>query len=952
LPRLPTTARSLAALLRPLLARAGGLASLALAAAGPGLAEPSPSIEYRSLPELLEMGSRALAAGDFAAASAAFRSIETTYSEEPEWRDGRLPRRLLPLSGFASYKAGAYEAAVATLDNFLGHYSDSYKAASFARYLRAAALEKAGREADAIEAFRQFREASRSPGQRAVAAAREGRLLARAGDAEAAIDLLASAGAGEEAAPAQTRARLSAIQLCLKTGQPERAAALLLERPWKAEAMPEVAVLSMLAFRLGDALMEARKPAQALRAYRLVWPRAALVEAQQAKLRALEERFRRRRGRLGMEGQIWEDFYSQLLAALRAQLEALEATEAYDDGLLLRRGQAYLQTGRSEEARLCFERLARDEEAPLARQAHYLWILAARDEGDLGGAATIAEAYLESYPSDPAIGSVLHLVGVSRLEAGRYVEAIDALEAAFAALEDAETRAVCLYQTGYCHAQLESYAAARESFARVGAAFPEAPIAPRAALWLGLTHFLEGSFEKARAWFADLEKRGAGGALHSEIVFRHAAALRGLGRWKEALDKVNRLLGEDAPFARRAEALVLKGDAARALGRLEEAVQAYLATPAEWPDLRHYAVLQAGEVLQRQGKGKEARRLLARHAQGDLRPRHGGGAYLAWAECLRAAGQAEKAAEIARRGRERYGEAPACPDMLALIEFAADLAADTRAGRIAWLEAAREDARRAGQPLLASRLALARAGEFRRGGQPKRADASLLELAGHVEPEAESPETLAHVGNVLAALGSPEGTALLQDALDRFPDSPYADLCYLGLGRAAMERGNAAMALGWLSRIDWDLLEPAFAPPARFLLAEAQRAQGDAAAARETLERLLADRAAASDDKARALLELGNLLAAQTKLKEAVACYQRVYTLYPANESIVAECYLGAAALLVELGESAIAMRTCREFLEQRRLAREPAFAKAKRLLETLQARNAEPAPPQAETSS
>ncbi|MEM9158292.1 MAG: hypothetical protein AAGB46_04520, partial [Verrucomicrobiota bacterium] len=65
----------------------------------------SSDVVYDTLPSLLQNGISAFEAGDYPSASSNFLRIQEVYSNEPDWVGTDLPRRILPLSGFASLKA-------------------------------------------------------------------------------------------------------------------------------------------------------------------------------------------------------------------------------------------------------------------------------------------------------------------------------------------------------------------------------------------------------------------------------------------------------------------------------------------------------------------------------------------------------------------------------------------------------------------------------------------------------------------------------------------------------------------------------------------------------------------------------------------------------------------------------------------------------------------------------
>ena len=106
-PSPPRLSGPLAALAIALTAAPGMVHELAAASRRGESTPAAPAITMtEALPVLLQRGVEAFAASDYATAAAAFAQVERDYGAEPEWQNGRLPHRLLPLRGFAELRAG------------------------------------------------------------------------------------------------------------------------------------------------------------------------------------------------------------------------------------------------------------------------------------------------------------------------------------------------------------------------------------------------------------------------------------------------------------------------------------------------------------------------------------------------------------------------------------------------------------------------------------------------------------------------------------------------------------------------------------------------------------------------------------------------------------------------------------------------------------------------------
>ncbi|NEQ67210.1 MAG: hypothetical protein F6K21_17220 [Symploca sp. SIO2D2] len=126
-------------------------------------------IVYETLPSLLSSGVEAFEAGDFSAASDHFTRIQNSYADEPLWADSDLPIRILPLSGLASLRSQRYAESLAAFDLFLDHHAQSTEQSNFILYLKAQALQQMDASEDALLAYQDFKDASKSRDERAIA---------------------------------------------------------------------------------------------------------------------------------------------------------------------------------------------------------------------------------------------------------------------------------------------------------------------------------------------------------------------------------------------------------------------------------------------------------------------------------------------------------------------------------------------------------------------------------------------------------------------------------------------------------------------------------------------------------------------------------------------------------------------------------------------------------------
>lgn len=890
----------------------------------------SQNIEYATLGQLIEQGTQSFANGNYANAAAAFGNIQALYSLEPEWTEGYLPRKLLPLTGFAALKAGFYEQSIGAFELFLDEYADNYSQKSFSEYALALALKQQGKPTAAIEQFARFRANTQSPSHEAIAGIQEAALLVESGKSEAALELLVDLASGERADRTKVQARLAAIRYAIDSAQLERASSLLLEHQWQTDAMPELAMLSFLAFEIGDYLLANDRPQEAIATYRLVLPRDRLIQLQHAKLEALKDRYRERRKSLKLLVNLWDEFYRQIIHSLETQLSSLEAASDYSESLALRKGQAYLKAQRPREAWLVFERLAKEASPEVAAQAQYLWISAAREANMLRDAIAIARDYIRKYPAHSESLRTLYLLGILLQEENRLEDAILAFSEVIQHPNGADLIPPALFNRAYCFANLNRYGEARSDFSLIIAEHPQSPLASNAAIWQGLTHFFEGDYTAALDHFNAIKANLPEPGHQAELLYRIACSQFALGDYPMAQRSCEAYLQKHKQHIRESEVALLLGDARAAQSDFIEATKAYSRVDRESIDLYHHATLETAHCYVQVEDPRTALNTLENYAQNA--PIHlAADAYHAQIAIYRKSGEPDRAYAKLTQALDRLGNATAATG---LPQCLSELQHDQSYPQFleTQLEAAPNGSTRK------ARLQLAQALYLRDTLQPYQSEVILLQIAAQYDHANLPQECLAYVGLKLAEIQSEQAKEALDLLLKRYPNSEYATFAYYAFALIAERSNDHPTTLAWLARIPDSAYQAPFYIDALLLQADVLRQNGEMLRANDLYESILSLRWASGNHKATALAGLAANATAQGKLEESIVYHQRIYTLYPAYKKIAAHSYLRSAELFQTLDDPQSVYQTCREFLRQERFATSEHYSKMQALLDHAEA--------------
>ncbi len=886
-----------------------------------------------TLDSLLHEAVHSFSDGDYATAADLFVRIEEEFGHDPVFEDGDFLRRVLPLIGYAELQSGSPDKAAATFERYLGRFDRDTRPNPFVSYNLALAHRRSGNPDQALRQFATYVELFPGRRETALAQLQKAEILFEQDRAADAIERLQKLSESDAPANIRTQGRLLAAQRAIADGRTELAAMLVLEREWDVEAMPEVAVLTFTAMELGDRLMEAENHGQAARSYRLALPRDQLVILQRERMRALKENAPAAAG--GIRGAR-HDFHRHLYERMERQLASLLEADDYTPGLTLRRGQAFLLSHRYRSAWLLFESIAVDDalDTDLRRDAHYRWILAANGLEEWEEALTIARNFTHRYEDSDLAPQAFYLIAQAHSEQRRHPEAVEVLTDLIERFPDHALRQRWHFTRGFSFALLDRFEEARADFESARDAFPEAHLTAGADLWYGLTYFFEQDYATALTEFERLEATYPEHRLTGEIRYRRAATLYAMGALKSALDATRQFIRDFPRHERHGEALVLQGDLHMGLGNLDAAVDAFNRVSPEAGSMFHYAVFQAAKVHRARGDHDQ----VVSHLRSYLRRDDlGPGARIS--DALYRMGQAyvklgrpEEAFPLFFETLDLYGddrEAAAISGILAALE---DLHARTRTdasppsdveGAVRtlvaadnfnhWLEAERYRARRNDRPTWYARLSLELSERERRAGRGHRADALLLEMARQTSPDKLDPRCLGRAGHYLRENGLAAGERFLRILLEDFPHAAERPYAHYGLARIDYENGAYTDSLRRLRRFLQESPGHKLAAEARLLKASLLHETGDPDAAIAAYTAVLEQREARGRPHARALRGLAEIHRAAGKPEKAIAYFQRIYTLYRAYDTLLAEAYFESALLFEELGDLEAAYNTLDE---------------------------------------
>lgn len=375
--------------------------------------------------------------------SAGFPAVTAVHAQEEAPDDS--PQALFQ-SGMSRFIAGNYEQSVEYLDQLVkvfGREPELQTQIDLAMYARACALYNLGRHADAIKAFDEY--ATQFPESKFVDEA-----LFRIGSAQqqleeyelaiAAYQKLRSAHPrspfSEDAlyqtgicrliqeqnalaagafsdfmrlypdSPLWGQAGAFCARALFDDGKAVEAIDMLVALEQRPRSWSVITYCNFLAFEIGDFLFDDTEYDLALKAYRRVKPRVALLRHQQNYLAALEAQLAALQSSRGSAQSVRSQFQEERrlsgdLAQAKEMAAKLESLPDYDANLYHRIGRCFFNTDRYWEARVAFARVVDIAQEETVREAgHFDLILAVSRLRRLEDLLLEADHYLATY--DPS----------------------------------------------------------------------------------------------------------------------------------------------------------------------------------------------------------------------------------------------------------------------------------------------------------------------------------------------------------------------------------------------------------------------------------------------------------------------------------------------------------------------------------------------------------------------
>jgi len=885
--------------------------------------------------------------GDYGGAVEKFRPIVDLFSEEPELREAL--EQVYYALGSSYYNQQRYGEAIETFTVYAERYPDA-RFIDEALFRIGAAHQAQQAFAEAVAAYRRLIEQHPRSEYAEDGAFQIGVAYLTQDDFAQVIETFTHFGERYPRSPLYPQAMMFLARAYFETDERDSALEVLAALGQRTKSLEHIAYVNFLAMEIGDAAFEETDYDTALRAYRRVRTRASLLRLQRRFVEQLEETLQELERRPSSANTISTHFREERrarssLRAARDMLARLQGMPAYDAGLFHRIGSCFANSDRYWEARVAFQRVVDEAQDKAIREAaHFDLALVLSRLRRFEDLTREADRYLARYGNDPDFARSGRVASMAFMRAESYIQ-----EERF---EEAETEMRTLLETYPEHVQRERvtfYLALsvtmQERFDEGVRLFrewlsrhPEHVLSAEVEYWMSIALFYDGRHEEALPRFQDYAAKYPHSVYAPEAAYRAALCQYALERFEESARALERWIADHPDHYFQWEALVIRGDALAAAGRLAEAKATYKQVTKEAGPFYFLALNQAARVyraLDTEADMREMARLFIQYVHDNPDSPNVVDAAHQAGLALRRIGKVQEARRYYWSILQRYGNNRDWEGFSRLIDDLKSLyGEDEREAQTVDMQAALRKAKREGRRTLAARLELARVPSE---PEEERLVASY-DLARNYEMDVLGAAALAYLGAFFLDLDKPGRAGRYFDRLlTEFPESRHAAVAHLNKARVHLAAGEYEQALDASERAIVGAYEPEVMMEAVFVRAQGRRHLQMYELAIEDFNQILAQRAAPRALKPQAMLGLAACLEAQGDHRRAIPYYQRVYVLYGAYRDAVVEAYLRSGKAFEKLGDYEAAIRTYRELLADTELRQRPEAEEARARLAELE---------------
>lgn len=896
--------------------------------------------------ELFSQGSAAYNDGDWTQADTAFTTFLDDYAAAPEV--AAAVRKIKPFLALARVRLKKFEAALPLVTETLARDDLDAALRSDLAFWKGLCLMQTGQHLEAQIAFGEFykthyyRKSNRDLTRCHEALILFGVGFTLRGEPAEAADFLAwqLPKLRRESPEAAARVTVLLLYALLEGDHLDEALKFVREQFEDIGQVTQLISFQSLALELGSRFLDAGDYHKAIACLQRIWSRERLLRHQTERLENLKRKVLVLRQRRGMEDFVFQ--YDGMVRRTGLELENFKDIENFDSALRLRLASAFMGLERFREAGLILENMVRTMPAdPIVEGASLTAIQCWMQVEAWPRAVANADAYLEKFgisDQNERVPDVLLLKGDSLRSGSKYDEAFAVFADIVARFPTGDIAPRALFMQGIVKLNVDENALAITLFRDVQERFPKHPIAEDAFYWEGMAHSFAKEHPEARARLGAYLKVHPKGRYVIDSEFRRAFCLQALADYEGAAVDLAKFIKDypEAPYLN--EARLLLGDALLAIGEIDKGIASYKAIDPTETKFFEEGWFKIGKALRLQEKVPEMRAHFEDFAKTYPGSNRAAEAvyWVGWT--YRTEDQPEKAREIYWETLRASGDRPeyfGIEDILAALPKVYD-GGSASPGLRTDLESLGQEAASEMKNTLALRAYWA-LGNLLADSNPSSARIGFSNASERCDPAVHNPRLLADCADFERQAGDLATAEKLYRGLRKWhPRAFEKERAYFGLGMIAKAKGKPDEALAQFERFERESLGTPLLGEVLLEKARLLNATGKPKKAKATYEQLLENKLLGSREKAAALYDFGNLLAATGDDMKAIAYFERLYLVYGKYRELVARAYYARGQALERLKKNDAAIEVYAELVGRDELAEFGESTEARARLQSL----------------
>ncbi len=417
----------------------------------------------------------------------------------------------------------------------------------------------------------------------------------------------------------QAKGAIMLVECYTNQGESEKAVNLLATLQKKTSIIENLITLNELAVRLGDELLEKKKFAKAIEAFRQVRSHDDVVKFQHDRLTRMEKAIEANLRSVSGNPQAFvaaTQINNEIKAAMAEQKELLTEFEKLPDsgpGLLLRIAKCWYDWDRKWESIVVYDHVVKTY--PIARPeregALFGMVVTYSDLTQIGRCQQLCDQYVKEYPDGPNGGTVGYLSGAVALQANDPKSAEAHFVEMLQKLPNSEYREKMRYLLGVAKFAQNKFPDAMKEFDQYKQDYPSGEDIEEVTYRDALAQVFGGDFEKSIAGLNDYLQKYPSGTFVPDCKYRLMVCNYAAQRYDEVIKSAQAWLQQYDKDKVAGEVAAIMGDSLAAQSKEAECIQAYIQSfkKASTDEVVNYSLFEASKHMQKLGQWDEVSKM-------------------------------------------------------------------------------------------------------------------------------------------------------------------------------------------------------------------------------------------------------------------------------------------------------------------------------------------------------